>query len=1828
MKKFIFTSVLVLSLVLTTFISMGIEKNHIERKGKSVLSELWKEYESAREADRPQRMAKILEDITEVAKRQRLAWDYFRACREYVEAGSMRNWKLRDSLEASFRKDVEAYDEPLLSLLLMLDDARVPADSALGYVNRNAERMKKSRNADVYAGRYVFPESSGLYSIMLPLVETDYEYALWEILSKSGPSYGSIAGDVLGQLLELMGDDYPKHGFAKWMFAQKHVPEAEGQRHERMKMLASEYEGRAFSLLPLQCAMKYDFLLLDSRGARVDEYEAFRDSLSMCERLRNGFHGGIEGDIARACKGFEVMLDALVRKGAVVSVKGGEAEIMLRNLDGIRLRIMRDGNKAYDTRLENPVRSFYTFDTVRMDMPPLDDGQYVLECLDGGTALGECSYEKYSLSLATRTSVEDTGVYVADYQSGKPLAMVDLMMFKGDRTVAEATGFPINGFTSLPEAFSSRLSSDARRSGYYIQARSRTQDGRLVMSPKVYVYPESFMNNGQTSSVRALVMTDRSAFNPGETVRFKAVVYGTDGEGAMSVAPENTAMMMKLIDPQGKVLDQKNLSLNGFGSCSGEFSLSGAERNGVFRLEAHVDGRVAGVKSVRVDEFTLPTFDLVFDESDSLTLPGDTVVVSGRIFSFSGHSLSSAVIQAQIYKDGVLVRENRLMPVQDGRFSLSFVADCGMEAFHAGYEIKIRITDATGETLEFSHYEQVSRNVILDVNLKNPADGSVRWPENKGHHARTQVLTDDKALIDMNVRRHDGRPAVIDICYELRHGDEVVMKGAASSGDAVEVDFSALSSGLYDFVAKTVVKDGYGREQTVVQELGIMKVREGDTALEAQAGHVICVLDDNEPSVMFGSGNGPIWAVFEVFSDDGRRMDWEIVHLEGTSAAEGSVTTRKYSYPGSGALRLNIFYFHDGNRCFWSHAWQRTEPDRSVPLEITRFRDESLPSEECTIGVRTSPHAEVLAAVFDVSSEKIMPNVWELVRRRPRAVPDIRVRSVCGRDSNGYMAVMGDAHGFSDYEFMALSGMYEDRPVNDMVVGYGGRKGLAGTFKALAVNRSGMAEAAVQAMDMLSVEEESVEMEVVADAAVPVPDLSVREDFSTTLTFEPFLYPDAEGNLELNFRTSDKLSSFVISFFAHDRQMNNSVLRRDMLVTLPVKVSVVPPQYLYQGDKYILKASVSNNSGHAIQGVLLMNIYEGSDYVNMEPSAVMQLPLTLGAGSVSDAEFEIDVPDADTLGFKAAFAGGYEPVGTAVCDVMIQDAVFVDVPVLPARQILTEAHSGVLLPGMSEKEMIRSLRGRFVNVASTGAEYSSVNIMDLLRQALPLVAEPEGKDVISQSEVMYMNLLGGALRASDPSAGGPSYREYAQAAMTAIGKILACTNTDGGIGWFEGMTSSPVVTAVVLERYAGLRDRGVLSLVSDHMGEDALDDFDEAVAAAVKYLDAAYFAPEGRPQWYGGLSQLQYMSVRSMYAGILFDAAAARKSAGSGRWKDFTKAARELLVPRKGMGWTDGAILAKARVLRVISALNESDAGSELASAWGLRSSARMDRSYDKELSSLLEYAVSHPSGGVYYPNAVLPWRGLLESEAYAHAYIADLMKDLSASEQSGSSRAARMNEIADGIRIWLMLQKETQQWEDDPGFADALASVYDASPQARNVKVIVLKKRYEKPFEDINAAGNGMKIAVGYYKEMPAKDRFSQPQRILLGDGDTLETGDKVIAVYSLWSEESRSFVRLSVPRSAIFRPVDQLSGWSGGWFRSWTSGSCSISPYCYRDVKADRTLYWIDVFPEEETTMEEVLFVTQKGCFTTPAAEIECLYAPHYRANDAGGRKFYTKL
>ena len=630
--------------------------------------------------------------------------------------------------------------------------------------------------------------------------------------------------------------------------------------------------------------------------------------------------------------------------------------------------------------------------------------------------------------------------------------------------------------------------------------------------------------------------------------------------------------------------------------------------------------------------------------------------------------------------------------------------------------------------------------------------------------------------------------------------------------------------------------------------------------------------------------------------------------------------------------------------------------------------------------------------------------------------------------------------------------------------------------------------------------------------------------------------------------------------------MRNAAMKSEFLVTIPVKVSIVEPRYLYSGDRYEVAVTVSSIAETPLTGTLRLETSFLSGMTQSTPQTrEFSEALTLDPGATVTLRFPVEglevvpafVGDQGSLTLKASFVAP-----------AFSDALQLSLPVYPAAQTLTEAHSAVLRANMSRASLIAELKSRFVNVPGSAATLKSISLLDMIKEAIPTKVNPASNDLLSLSEAWYVRLLAGKLLGQDADT------------EELMEQILKCQNPDGGFGWFEGMDSSPVMTAILLERMAKIRAQGFTDLPE--------------LTASVHYLDETHF--DGTV-WYG-ISDAQYMYVRSLYAAVPFEYKPNGKSAEKA-FTNFKKEAADYLLPSKKRGLT-GEIIAKARRLLTLRALAASKEGLALAKAWGVSgSAAKLTSSMEADLLSLSQYAVEHKDGGWYFPNAVMPWRGLLEGEAYAHALLCDLFAE------AGDSAKVKGAEIADGVRLWLMLQKETQQWDADPAFVDAICSVLNGSQEVLSTMVLSMSATYTAPFEKIAAAGNGYTIERVLL-------RLSGTQWLPIAEGDSVRVGDRIRAEYRIHSDENRSFVRVVAGREAALKPVDQLSGFVFGFGRRG-----------YREVKADRTNFWFDRYPEEDTVLSEDFFVQQAGSFVAPVVTVESLYAPHYRAN-SGYRNF----
>lgn len=1736
------------------------------RKDGHVLEKLWNSYSAASDADRPQEMTEVLGQIRDESFRRRLAWDYYDSSVKYVEAAARRNWKLRDSLNREVREGLADFGSPLLVWLYDLETYSVSQDSLYNYIVRNASVLRKDCNRSVYSGCSPFEHAGPLrrFSVLAgDLISNDYEFVLWSLwLRRYNPS--DRKGNVYGLLKALYEGTYPHEALMNYATISHVFPISE--RRRMLEDMKDEYAEKAAGLIAVQDLLRME--LDEMEGvSESEDYLAFREKLRSLEKIRSSFRGN-ERRIADCCTGALQMLEELDSKKLSVCIKDSEAEFLLRNMERLRVRVTAGDTTVLEQWLYNQKRSFYAYDTLRMSLAGLDDGEYVVRCSDGHDEVGRYLYEKNTLSVAYRDVSDDDGmlkrgIYVTDYKTGKPFRSVDVSLYdtKG-KLVYEEDAVDLEGFTDIPMSFYDRIEAGSE-SNHHLIVSVKEDDGRFRRSRTMTLpqrKPSVFQKYG--NGVASTLMFDRNAFNPGDTVKCKAVLYQNGKYGDMKVIGSGLDVSLELRDSKGEIMETRSCRTNEYGSVAGEFVLDGVERNGRHSITVVYDDRPVGKKFFTVDEYVLPDFDLEFEKSDSLYLVGDTVTLYGTVRSYSGHPLTSAHVRYTVSLNGDPSSDGVLEIGPDGRFKIMYVAET--ESGNCYASVEVRVTDDTGETYRFVHTEYFSSSLYPHAEVTNAVGGGIYyWPAGTARDTvRSKCIVDDDVLNVLCELKNER------LRYSLTHEGEAVHEGTVMSGDTLSLDISSLPSGIYQFALTSTGRDGYGRTVTGASRIEIFRTRTEDESVAVPVDYMFRPLEGGDISFQAGSGVGPLWAVAELFGEDSRLLDTRNIMLGGASGEERTLMSYAMGYCSGypDVVKLVVTGFRNGKVIRWIHDYERPVEQDRMSVVVERMDDRTGPGQECRISLRSNPETEILAAVFDKSTERIQPNEWRRVY-----------------DRRNFLSIHFNALPGADY--------------------YSGETCLS---------TDGLRFQNKAAGNYVSVEEEYEAIPfVLADSAME--SVEIRDEFASTLAFEPFIRPDEEGLAELRFRTSDKLSTYVISLFAHDKNMNNTVQRREMLVTLPLKVSLREPGILYAGDRYVLNASVSNSSDRQIDGVITLEVYDGAECEGMEPLQTHVTEVSIEPMGNASAGFAVDVPSGtDALGFRLVF----------VAD-KAKDGVFVTVPVNEPVQELVEAHSAVLLPDISREDVMDSLKAAFVNVSALGAEYKELKLSELLTEALPLSSEEVGRDLVSQCNFLYVNLLGYELHSRFGTVSAADLLPYAKAAMEGFERILDYVRPDGGFAWLSGMKSSPVMTAFVLESFAALRDRRLLDVLPELFGEDCLDDFDEAVRSAVLYLDSSFFTPAVKPDRIDRLSLCQYLHVRSCYAGVPFDQERAKSSLGAEAWKDFTGSVNSVLAPGKRESRTGADMPDKVRMMRMLMNLEGSEAGMRLASSWGVAKSSRMSKAFHAELMSLIEYAVAHPDGGWYYPNAVLPWRGLLESEAYVHSMICDLYRDVISAGGYGKKSfddedMDLMTRISDGIRIWIMLQNETQQWAADPGFMSAAASVYDGSDDVRDTRILVMKKRYARAFDEIASSGNGMKISVDYYLEA------GDGMRNVIAPGDSLRVGDKVVAVYSLWSRENRSFVRMSVPRAACLRPEEQLSGWQWRMYRF----HGGMSPQCYREVKSDRTVYWMDVCPEEHTVIEEDMFVTQEGVFITPVHEVECLYAPHYRANGKGGMKFYVNF
>lgn len=1691
-------------------------------EGTSLKKE-WKQYDRLTREDLPVDEMSQLNAIMEKALARRLPVDFYEAADRYRDRRISRSWKERDAAGKEMKERILSFGMPVLTAYYYSrEDAALLND----YVVDHADELSKSVTPAFYKYRPPVTEMASYLDF-----KDDLEYAAWLALPWNNDE----------RIYKILEDRYAS-SYPESALLEYHKASSSSPVKQKMEDFSRKYQGRGAALL------SEDWLLRDKVNGMIysdtttskeflalkDECVAFQAKVKETSRTEKWLR---KGRLTAASDA----ISTLTGKSLTACIENNVVKVTFRNTPYADITLLKGKETVYKARVANPTCSFYVEDTVSHPLPPIEDGRYLLKLKAKDIDAVTVDYDKSSLSVASREYDGRQWIYVADFMSGRPVEKVDVTVRKSgeDEVIASARDIVIDGYTPLPESLAAAMKDDV---SYSLTCSYRDGEGKLHKSREIpwdkdagYAY-----SDGSQQVEKANVMLSCGAYKPGDTVKFKAVAYRGDIYSALRTfdAGETLKATMRSQRYTGDDDRSQELSLvtNEFGSVAGEFLIPDDAEGGYYWISVNCGKKALGSVLFRVDEYVLPTYSITLDDDKCFWFKGDTVTVRGTVKSYSGHALTSATLSYMCDKSAGFATIG-----SDGTFSFSFVPE------NSHSTCKIKVTDATGETCETSRSIVVRRDKDdTDFRLSGAAGGSRAQIDGSSRTDYTMVKDHDTKFSFMWSSDQYNGVVAAPVSYRVTHDGALVHEGEVQMGEQFTLGFTG-KSGLLEIEAVTVLSDQEGERHETTRIFKVLYLADDADVIDAPVENFLKPLPGGDVKVQFGAGLGDVWAVAELWGCDHRLLRRENIHLTGGRGAAGSLKVLDWGYEEDWpeVVMLKLLYFRNGQCYRLSHSFSRPMKQLDMPVEFSRFQDNTLPGNGYVFAVRALPQSECLVAVYDASTDKINRNIWQTValNRMPAFSPF--ERQECGScDSERPIRIL--------YKTAAASGVRI--------------RGRANTFSADAVMEEAVSLQAATysgASDMMvgyapQMEEVSVE------------DVEVRSDFADILAFEPFLRTGDDGEASFRINTSDKLSTYHVSVYAHDKDMHNGALVRDMVVTVPVKLSVVQPRILFEGDRYVLHATVSNSSDEDLSGVFGIDAYDGESWKDAPVLSHAQGKAHVPANGSTELSLPIGkVPHCGSgvMGIKLAFACRNAEGRT------VSDGMFVTVPVEVPAQEITEAHSALLKGDGDRKHLTDSLMAQFANGKKADTQTSEILIADQLREVLSQCSDTDAEDAVSLSSAVVFRMLAAHLKGESADAGN-----YARA-------LLALQSSEGGFAWFKGMEASAHVTAVVLERLARLKALGIMP-----------SEFtDEVVSSAVKYLDSKFFAAAKPSMWRPVLSGGQYFYVRSLYAEVPL---------GVKLTSQMKNDDRDYLTPSKDYAY--GCVFYKARRIRTIANLQSSEAGVALAKAWGVKllTSRRLDKTLEKDLASLMQYAVAHPSGGIFYPNAVMPWRGLMESELYAHSFICDLFRDI---EKAYPENAQRASEISEGIRLWIMVQKETQKWAGDPAFAEAVSSVMDGSKALMDTRVLVLKRTVRLPFSQIRKAGNGMTLSTSY--SVKRGDDWVE-----IKSGEVLPVGEKIRATYKLWSEENRSFVRLSVPRPGCLVPVEQRSGY--GWWG------------CYRRVRATATEYYWEVFPEEKTTLTEDFYVSQEGTFTAPAAEVESAYAPHYRANTGAILPIHAEL
>ena len=1411
----------------------------------------------------------------------------------------------------------------------------------------------------------------------------------------------------------------------------------------------------------------------------------------------------------------------------------------------------------------------------------------------------------------------------------------------------------------------------------------------------------SHKSKPSTTREQTMLFTDRSIYRPGQTIQYKGICMSFDTATNDYHTLDKRNVTLVFSDRNGKEIELKKHRTNDYGGFHG--SVTAPRDRLMGRMTLRVQNGPTGSAAVTVEEYKRPKFQVELEAPEKAAKLNADVQVSGSANAYTGAAINDAKVTWRVVRNVQYpvwwFSRCWWMPPQqgssqeiahgitttnsNGKFKITFKATPDLQVLKESeptfrYTIHADVTDTTGET------RSGDRNVNVGYTALSASITPPQW------------LTDDKA-IELTIRtttlngEAQSASGTLQV-YEVVQPDKVMRASLSGRfygpptaertpdpsnpnswpvGEMLEeLDFETaadgttkvaieLNAGIYRVKLKT--KDRFGAPVTAEAQLQVLAPKAAKLAIKIPnlyAAPTQTVEPGNEYLAIWGSGYASAKAYIEVMHQ-GKLLQkyWtkpnvtqNVIKQQVDEAMRGGFNIR------TTMVRENRSYVHNQ---YVNVPW--TNKQLLVKWEHMVSKLEPGAKEKWTAiitGVDAEKQvAEMVATMYDASLDAYLPHSW------PSAISGFRrdqvtTRSYFQNQQKNLQTIFRNwnvANRNASLTYRHWPPRITRSLVNAMA--FGGkssrlRRGMAAPMMEMAMDS--MAGASGAQTELTEMQEGGSDKKRESKAKSPPnpdPNLSsvaVRENLNETAFFFPNLVSDNEGVVRLEFTMPEGLTEWRFLGFAHDQKLRSGFLTGTTVTAKDLMVQPNPPRFLREGDQIEFTVKVSNQSATQQTGTVQLTFADArtnkpvnSKIGNNKPNQQFEL----AAGESKSYSWRLKIPD--DLGFLT-----YKAVGSTG---KLDDGEIGYLPILSRRILVTESLPlpirGPATNQFTFEKLLKSGQSKSLKHQSLTVQMTS-NPSWYAVMALPYLMEYPYQCSEQTFNRLYANALARHIANSDPKIHRvfeqwratpaldsplqknqdlkslmieetPWYRQSQSESQArrdvgilfddnrldmetskALLKISQMQLPDGSWPWFAGGRSNSYITLYITTGFGRMRHLGV----------------DVDVKAALKsllHLDAWMtqqynnIKPKDRNGNHLTPTIALYLYGRSFF---LKDQAVGQQH----------KVAFDFWVSQAKAHWL--TLRNRQSQAHLAIALKRND---ETEPAKAI-------------MASIKEHSVTDDEMGMFWRDTELSWwwyRAPIETQAMMIEAFDEVMNDQKSVED---------------CKVWLLKQKQTQDWKTTKATADAVYSLLlrgsDLLVSDEIVQVSLAGKQIKPQdieagtgFYEARIVGSDVKAKQGnivvkkedkgvawgsvhwqYMEDMSKVTAYEGTPLTLTKElfikkntasGPELEpvkgpvaVGDELVVRVVLRTDRDMEYIHLKDYRGSGTEPVNVLSRYK---FQDGLA--------YYESTRDTASHFFIDYLPKGTYVFEYSTRVQLRGKYQTGVAEIQCMYAPEFNSHSA---------